>query len=200
MSSAAHAADAHAVEAYEPSGVTNAKIGVWLFLASEIMLFATLFTTYIVLRTSAASWPRGWDVLNIPLALTNTFVLISSSMTIVLAHGKTLERDYAAFRKYMIMTIGLAFLFLIFKSFEYGAKIQHHYYPSTNVFFAIYYTMTGLHCLHVVGGIVVNWALLHLSKTQWDHPLFEGRIEGAGLYWHFVDIVWIFLFPALYLL
>lgn len=184
----------------EPTGVTNAKLGVWLFLASEIMLFATLFTTYIVLRSGASSWPRGWEVLNVPLATLNTFILISSSVTIVMAYAKTLDRDYGAFKLYMWLTLALSFGFLIVKAFEYGAKFSHGITPATSIFYAIYFTTTGLHGLHVVGGIIVNAALLWLSRTQWDHPLFAGRIEGAGLYWHFVDIVWIFLFPALYLL
>lgn len=192
---------AHAVPADAPhSGVTNAKLAVWLFLASEIMLFATLFTTYIVLRNGASSWPNGWDVLNIPIAMTNTFVLIASSVTIVLAHAKTVEGDREGFRKFMGLTIALACAFLVFKSIEYGAKFKHGYFPSTNIFFAVYFTMTGLHSLHVIGGILVNGGLLWLSKEQFEHPLFAGRVEGAGLYWHFVDVVWIFLFPALYLL
>ncbi|MBI5629501.1 MAG: heme-copper oxidase subunit III [Elusimicrobia bacterium] len=182
------------------SGVSNAKLGVWLFLASEVMLFATLFTTYLVLRLGSASWPRGWETLNVPLAMMNTFVLITSSVTMVLAYAKAVERDLAGFRKFMGITILLGFAFLAVKSVEYGTKFHHHHYPSTNIFFAIYFTMTGLHGLHVIGGIIVNSALYYLSGKEWDHPLFVGRVEGAGLYWHFVDIVWIFLFPALYLL
>lgn len=182
------------------SGVSNAKLGVWLFLASEVMLFATLFTTYVVLRVGAASWPRGWEHLNVPLAMTNTFILITSSVTMVLAYAKTVEKDLAGFRKFMAITIGLGALFLVFKSFEYGAHFKHHQFPSTNIFNAIYFTTTGLHCIHIIGGLLVNGALLLMAKNDFDHPLFAGRIEGAGLYWHFVDVVWIFLFPAIYLL
>lgn len=182
------------------SGITNAKLGLWLFLASEIMLFATLFTTYIVLRMAAPSWPRGWETLNVPLAMANTFALITSSVTMVLAYAKTIERDLRGFKLYMLLTLLLSFVFLGIKAVEYSAKFSHGYFPSTNIFFAVYFTMTGLHGLHVIGGIVVNAALLYLSGRQWEHPLFTGRIEAAGLYWHFVDVVWIFLFPALYLL
>ncbi len=182
------------------SGVTNAKLGIWLFLASEVMLFGTLFTTYLVLRMGAASWPRGWDVLNVPMGMINTFVLISSSVTIVLSYAKAMEKDLAGFRKYMGITIALSFVFLIVKSFEYGAHFAHHEFPSTSIFNAVYFTMTGLHGCHVIGGIIVNSALFYLSASDFEHPLFAGRVEAAGLYWHFVDIVWIFLFPALYLL
>lgn len=184
------------------SGITNAKLAVWLFLASEIMLFATLFTTYLVLRMGAVSWPWGWDVLNVPLAMANTFVLISSSVTIVLAYVGVYNKSRSQFRLWMGATLLLSFVFLGIKAVEYGAKFEHGISPATSVFYAVYFTMTGLHGLHVVGGIVLNAVLLGMSWSDecWSDPLFLGRIEGAGLYWHFVDIVWIFLFPALYLL
>ena len=90
---------------------------------------------------------------------------------------------------------------LVVKSFEYGAKFEHHHFPSTSIFYAVYFTMTGLHGLHVIGGIAFNSYLAYWASSDgWDDPLFVGRVEYGGLYWHFVDIVWIFLFPALYLL
>src|SRR5690349_15884700 len=95
------------------SGVSNAKLGVWLFLASEVMLFSTLFTSYIVLRVGAASWPRGWEALNVPLAMFNTFVLISSSVTMVMAYARTWHRDRDGFKKWMALTIILSFVFLL---------------------------------------------------------------------------------------
>ena len=184
------------------SGITNAKLGVWLFLASEIMLFATLFTSYIVLRMGATSWPWGWDVLNVPLATLNTVILISSSVTIVMAYARAYDKDKNGFQKWMGATLALSFGFLIVKAFEYGAEFKLGIGPHTSVFYAIYFTTTGLHGVHILGGIIVNSALLYMStvKEDWEHPLFLGRVEGAGLYWHSVDIVWIFLFPALYLL
>lgn len=184
------------------SGITNAKLGMWLFLASEVMLFATLFTTYVVLRVAAPEWPRGWEVLNVPLAMANTFILISSSVTMVLAYAKCWDKDLSGFRMYMALTIALAGAFLVIKGFEYGAKFSHHHYPSTSIFYAVYFTLTGLHGLHIIGGIGILGYFLAMSynKEYWEHPLFLGRIEGTGLYWHFVDLVWIFLFPALYLL
>jgi heme/copper-type cytochrome/quinol oxidase subunit 3 len=184
------------------SGITNAKLGVWLFLASEVMLFATLFTSYIVLRMGSATWPWGWDALNVPLATLNTVILISSSVTIVMAYAKAYDKNKAGFQAWMGLTILLSLSFLVVKAFEYGAEFSKGIWPSTSVFYAVYFTMTGLHGIHIVGGIVVNSALLYMStvKEDWENPLFLGRVEGAGLYWHFVDIVWIFLFPALYLL
>jgi len=189
---------------YENTGIPNGKLGTWLFLASEIMLFGALFTSYIVLRMSAASWPSGADVLNIPLATLNTFILISSSVTIVMAHQKVLDRDKKGFKLMMWLTLFLSFAFLVVKGFEYGAKFSHGISPATSIFYGIYFVMTGLHGLHVVGGIFFNAGLIwwcdHETMNGWEDPLFEGRVEYGGLYWHFVDLVWIFLFPALYLL
>ena len=184
------------------SGISNAKLGIWLFLASEVMLFATLFTTYIVLRLGAATWPWGWDALNVPLATLNTVILISSSVTIVMAYARAHDKDAPGFRRWMALTLLLSLGFLVVKGFEYGGEFSKGVFPSTSVFYATYFTMTGLHGLHILGGIAVNSALLFLSydESHWEGPLFLGRVEGAGLYWHFVDIVWIFLFPALYLL
>ena len=184
------------------SGVTNAKLAVWLFLASEVMLFATLFTSYIVLRMASTSWPWGWDVLNVPLATLNTVILITSSVTIVMAYAKAYDQDKSGFQKWMAATILLSLGFLVVKGFEYGHEFALGIGPHTSVFYAIYFTMTGLHGIHILGGIAVNGGLLYMSTREehWSHPLFLGRVEGAGLYWHFVDIVWIFLFPALYLL
>lgn len=183
------------------TGIPNGRLGIWLFLASEAMLFATLFTSYVVLRLAAPSWPRGWEALDVPLATLNTFVLITSSVTMVLAYARAFERDREGFQLYLGLTIALALAFLVVKSFEYGAKLHHGHFPSTSIFYAVYFTMTGLHGLHVIGGIVLNAGLLWMgSSGHWDHPLFVGRVEYAGLYWHFVDIVWIFLFPSLYLL
>ena len=144
----------------ESTGVTNAKLGIWLFLASEIMLFSTLFTTYIVLRLGAASWPRGWDVLNVPLGMLNTFVLITSSVTMVMAYAKAHDRDLKGFQRYISLTIFLAFVFLIVKGFEWDAHFRHNEFPSTSIFHAVYFTLTGLHGLHVIGGIIVNSGLL----------------------------------------
>jgi heme/copper-type cytochrome/quinol oxidase subunit 3 len=184
------------------SGISNAKLGVWLFLASEIMLFATLFTSYIVLRMGSATWPWGWDALNVPLATLNTVILISSSVTIVMAYAEAYDRNKPGFQLWMGLTILLSLGFLVVKGFEYGGEFSKGIGPATSIFYAIYFTMTGLHGIHILGGIAVNSGLLYMSTVpeHWENPLFLGRVEGAGLYWHFVDIVWIFLFPALYLL
>lgn len=184
------------------TGLTNAKLGIWLFLASEIMLFGALFSSYVLLRTGASVWPAGATILSVPLATLNTVVLITSSVTMVMAWASLVKKNFKQHQWYLAATVALAFVFLIVKYFEYSAKFHHHLFPSTNNFLAIYFTLTGLHGIHVLGGIVVNSYFLGPGSAMWksDPERFMGRIEVAGLYWHFVDLVWIFLFPVLYLL
>lgn len=184
------------------TGVTNAKLGTWCFLASEVMLFGGLFSAYILLRTGAPSWPRGSELLNVPLATLNTLVLITSSVTMVMSWASLVMKDLSKYRFYMGSTILLGLLFLVVKAFEYGHKFSHHHFPATNTFYAIYFTLTGLHGLHVLAGILVNTYFLFPGIRLWaeEPEQFSGRIECAGLYWHFVDLIWIFLFPTLYLL
>lgn len=184
------------------TGVTNAKLGIWCFLASEVMLFGGLFSAYVLLRTGAPVWPRGSELLNVPWATFNTLVLITSSVTMVMSWASLAMKDFSKYRRYMGLTILLALTFLVVKGFEYGHKFEHHHFPSTSTFYAIYFTLTGLHGLHVIGGIVVNSYLLFPGSALWktEPEQFMGRVECAGLYWHFVDLVWIFLFPVLYLL
>ena len=172
------------------------------FRLTDVMLFGALFSTYILLRQGAEHWPAGSSILNVPIATINTLVLITSSVTMVMSWASLALKDILKYRRYMSFTILLAILSLVFKSYEYWQKFEHHHFPSTNTFYAIYFTMTGLHGLHVIGGIVVNSYLLFPGSRMWEtNPeQFTGRVEAAGLYWHFVDLVWIFLFPVLYLL
>jgi heme/copper-type cytochrome/quinol oxidase subunit 3 len=184
------------------TGLNNGKIGIWLFLASEVMLFGSLFATYIMLRVGAESWPAGATYLNIPLATLNTVVLISSSVTMVLAWASLVKGHFGRFRLFMAITILCGLVFMVVKYFEYTAKFHHGYFPGTNTFLAIYFTLTGLHGLHVVGGMAVNSWLWGPGSAMWkvNPHRFTNRVENAGLFWHLVDLVWIFLFPVLYLL
>jgi len=184
------------------TGLYNAKLGVWLFLASEVMLFGALFSSLILLRSGAPSWPRGWEELNVPLATINTFVLIFSSVAVVMAWANFRLGEFKKGRLWLGVTLLCALGFMVIKGFEYAHKFHLHHYPSTSNFFAIYFVMTGLHGLHVLGGVVVfsyfagPGAKMYFTERQ----RYTNRIEVAGLYWHFVDLVWIFLFPTLYLL
>jgi cytochrome c oxidase subunit III len=207
MSAHAHVTGADAIIPYTvrprpDTGLNNGKIGIWLFLASEVMLFGALFASYIMLRVGAAEWPHGAHYLSIPMAATNTVNLITSSITMVLAWASLVRKDFAKFRLFMGITILCGFVFMVIKYFEYTAKFHHGYYPSTNTFLAIYFTLTGLHGLHVIGGMAVNAYLWGPGASLWktEPAHFTNRVENAGLFWHLVDLVWIFLFPVLYLL
>ena len=188
------------VEPRPDTGLFNAKLGVWLFLASEVMLFGALFSSYILLRTAAVDWPTG--LLNVPIGFFNTLVLIASSVTMVMSWASLKLNDFGKFRLYMGLTILCALLFLCVKAFEYGDKFSHDHFPSTSTFYAIYFTLTGLHALHIIGGVIINGYFWGPGSKMWktEPERFANRIEVAGLYWHFVDLVWIFLFPVLYLL
>tara|TARA_B100000902_G_scaffold208201_1_gene198209 strand:- start:16 stop:609 length:594 start_codon:yes stop_codon:yes gene_type:complete len=185
------------------TGLYNAKLGIWLFLASEIMLFGGLFSAYIMLRLSDPNWASyGQDALNVPLATLNTAVLITSSITMVMSWVSLKLNDLKKYKFYMGLTLLCSFGFLIIKYIEYTSKFDHGLFPSTNNFLAVYFVLTGLHMLHVIGGILVNGYFFGPGVKMWntEPERFTNRIEVAGLYWHFVDLVWIFLFPALYLL
>lgn len=185
------------------TGLYNAKLGIWLFLASEVMLFGGLFSAYIMLRLSDPNWASyGQDALNVPLATLNTTVLITSSITMVMSWVSLKLNDLKRYKLYMGLTLLCSFGFLIIKYIEYSSKFSHGLFPSTNNFLAVYFVLTGLHMLHVIGGIVVNGYFFGPGLKMWntEPERFTNRIEVAGLYWHFVDLVWIFLFPALYLL
>jgi cytochrome c oxidase subunit III len=281
------------------TGLYNAKVGIWLFLASEVMLFGALFSSYILLRVGAdpGTWPHG--LLNVPIGTFNTGVLIASSVTVVMAWASLKMGKFSHFKVYQGITVLCALAFLVIKSFEYhdkwvhyeiwkqdgsrmtghihtaegkspmfwntkrlagspevkdaksGAVLRaavppvtefeftpdaHHYaapkehhagkegkhaahgekvtvksselkrlsafVPAHSTYFAIYFTLTALHALHVLGGAIVIGYLWGPGSAMWktNPEQFTNRVEVSGLFWHFVDLVWIFLFPVLYLL
>ena len=188
------------VDARPDTGLNNSKLGIWLFLASEVMLFGALFSTYIILRMGAPEWPHG--ELNVVLGTINTIILIASSVTMVMAWASLKTNEWGKHRLYLTATFVLSAIFLVNKYFEYAAHFASGEGPWRSTFLAIYFTLTGLHGLHILGGMVVMAYFLgpgaKLHKT--NPAQFTNRIEATGLYWHFVDLVWIFLFPVLYLL
>jgi len=192
-------ANSHAVSLPTATGIPSGKLGMWIFLASEVMFFTGLIGAYVVLR-SAPGWPGPEGHLSVPIGTTNTLILIGSSVTIVLSLAASQQEAMRLTRWWLLATILLGSSFLVIKGFEYSAKFSHHIFPSTNVFWSCYFALTGFHALHVLGGVVFNlWVLSRtLNAEVWQ--LQRQRLEYAGLYWHFVDIVWIFLFPLLYLI
>ncbi len=276
------------------TGIYNAKVGIWLFLASEVMLFGALFSSYILLRVGApeGTWVHG--MLNIPIGTFNTFVLITSSVTVVLGWAALQVGNFNKYKFYQAITILCALGFMGVKSFEYADKFKHYevwlkepvtvkhgdkevqtnrvlghieyeghhpyfwntrtlreknvesfkfeadpyhytltpkelaharsaakgqekvvleiksadverlsaFVPSHSTYFAIYFTLTALHGLHVVGGALVIFYIWGPGAKMWksDPQRYINRVEVSGLFWHFVDLVWIFLFPIIYLL
>jgi len=274
----------YAVKPRPDTGLYNAKVGIWLFLASEVMLFGALFCSYILLRVNAPEgmWPHHW--LSIPLGMTNTLVLLAYSVTVVLSWASLKMGNFKHYKIYQGITILCALTFLGIKSVEYRDKFIHYkvvltdgriadghlqpettlpvswhvqpvvvdgklpkdakpdanvvlegwwpkdelalmdpplehpsekieipankiksmenYGPWHNTYTAIYFTLTGLHGLHVLAGAIVIFAIWGPLAKVWqqDPERYINRVEVSGLFWHFVDLVWIFLFPVLYLL
>jgi heme/copper-type cytochrome/quinol oxidase subunit 3 len=180
--------------AAEPYG----KVGTWWFLSSEIPTFGGVLVSYIVLRLGSSGWAEASSHLNFNVALINTFLLLTSSMTIVMAHAAVQENDYRRVANFLGLTVVLGLGFLGMKAYEYTTEIHHGFLPSSGIFWSFYYGMTGLHALHVLAGIIVN-LVLWIGALKGTLARHGHRVELAGLYWHFVDIVWIFLFPLIYL-
>jgi len=190
----------YTVEARPDTGLYNAKMGIWLFLASEVMLFGALFSTYVILRTGNPDWVQ--HPMNVSLATLNTMILIASSVTVIMSWASLRLKDFAKFRIYFLSTLLLAGGFMVVKGIEYNQEFSQGLFPWSDNYMGIYFTLTGLHGLHVVGGMVVIAYLLGPGAKMWKTApeQYVNRVESVGLYWHFVDLVWIFLFPSLYLL
>jgi len=186
-------------------------LGMWVFLVTEIMFFGGLFMAYIVYRWMyPEAWVAGSNHLNVPLGALNTGVLICSSLTMVLAVRAAQIGSRTGQIVNLILTMLLGSVFLVVKYFEYKDKFTHHLVPGPHfdpalpapqqIFFALYFVMTGVHAAHMVIGIGIMLVILAMAWKGRFGPTYYTPVEVSGLYWHFVDIVWIFLFPLLYLL
>ena len=188
-------------------------LGMWVFLMTEVMFFGGIFTAYVVYRTfHAQGFAAASSQLDVNLGAINTAVLICSSLTMALAVYAAQTGKRRGQIVFLLLTIALGLAFLVIKFFEYKSKFDHHLVPGYSfihdgpdgpewqMFFSIYFALTGMHALHMVIGIGV---LAVLSWQAWKarfSPEYYTPVELTGLYWHFVDIVWIFLFPLLYLI
>jgi cytochrome c oxidase subunit 3 len=188
-------------------------LGMWIFLATEVMFFGGLFMAYTLYRYW---YPDGWAAashhLNVTLGAFNTAVLLGSSLTMALAVRAAQLGKRNSQVLFLLLTVVLGLAFLGVKVVEYSDKFEHHLVPgpgflfedpryasAAQIFFSVYFAMTGMHALHMIIGIgLLSWltinALRYRYTAEWNTP-----VELVGLYWHFVDIVWIFLFPLLYL-
>lgn len=174
------------------------RVGMWWFLASEVMVFGGLIGSYILNRIANGGWAPERAHVNAKLAAINTLVLLTSSLTVVLSLQAVHDGQRQRARSYLLVTVLFGLTFLGIKFVEYSNEIHHGFTPASGPFWSYYYIMTGLHGLHVIGGMIANfWIWLMLGGVAWR--AIEKRVEYVGLYWHFVDVVWIFLFPLLYL-
>jgi heme/copper-type cytochrome/quinol oxidase subunit 3 len=179
----------------EATEVPTGRLGLWWFLASELVIFGGLITSYVLLRWRHPEWgAEAAHTLNAAGAF-NTLVLLSSSLTVVLAHEAVAHGDLPRAARHLGVTLLGGLVFLCVKAFEYSHEVAEGFTPLTSLFWSYYYGMTGLHALHVIGGMIAI-GVVALGVRRGRHAQ---RVEYVGLYWHFVDVVWIFLFPLLYL-
>jgi cytochrome c oxidase subunit 3 len=191
----------------------SSTLGMWLFLVQEVLFFGGLFLTYMLFRwRDATAFAAGSAELDITLGAVNTVILIASSLTMAMAVWSAQTDRTRYLVRYLIATGGLGLAFLVVKYFEYSAKWHHHLIPGAGfefadpigsraeVFFSLYFVMTGMHALHMVVGVAVLVWILKRSRAGEFGSHYYNPVECFGLYWHFVDIVWIFLFPLLYLI
>jgi cytochrome c oxidase subunit 3 len=191
----------------------SSSLGMWVFLITEIMFFGGMFASYMIYRLA---YPQSFfdasEHMNFWAGTINTVVLITSSVTVVLAIHAIQSGMNKLASVFWVITIALGLTFLGIKAFEYHEHWVHHLFPGshflgigldpghTQIFFCLYFIMTGFHALHmVVGAGLVTWILTRTLKNEFS-PLYHNPVENVGLYWHFVDIVWIYLYPLLYLI
>ena len=188
-------------------------LGMWAFLITEVMFFGGLFAAYAIYRTEyPLAFSEGSHMLDIRLGGFNTVVLILSSLTMALAVRCSQLGKMIGSLFFMIATLGLGTVFLGVKAVEYSTKFEHHLVPGHHfaphgvthfgleIYYSLYFAMTGMHAVHMIIGAVVLMVLIGMTAKGKINPSYNSPIEIFGLYWHFVDIVWIFLFPLLYLL
>ena len=177
------------------TGIPTGKLAVWWVIGSEIVIFGGLLGSYIMYRLLHDSWTAEAANTNVMAGTINTFILLTSSLFIVLAHKAAEEKRHMAAFQFIWLTILGGLGFLVVKSIEWTYEITHGFTMARSLFWGFYYTAAGLHAIHVIGGMVIMAIIsFDVLKKKNMH-----RVELIGLYWHFVDIVWIFLFPLLYI-
>jgi heme/copper-type cytochrome/quinol oxidase subunit 3 len=195
---------ASAAEHYEPAhatslGIDHRKLIMWAFLGSECMFFGTLIATNMIYADKSAAGP-GANLLDIPVTTVSTFVLLMSSLMMVLALSALNHGNIRNFRVWLLCTAAMGATFLGFQFFEFYEFANHGLTPRTNLYGSSFFTLTGFHGAHVTGGVIWLLSLVALSFRKGHISAEQSlKVELAGLYWHFVDIVWIVIFTAIYL-
>jgi cytochrome c oxidase subunit 3 len=197
---------------FEESGDnTGAKLGMWLFILSELLLFGGMFILYSAYRyKNPVDFHHASRELDVLLGTFNTIILLTSSLSMAASISALRRGQRKLSAVLLVATMALGLLFLVNKGFEWGTKIEHGIYPNSQtllarakgeiLFYGLYYVMTGLHGLHVLVGVcVLCGMLMFIAKDRINQMRFV-PLENAGLYWHLVDIIWIFLYPLFYLI
>jgi|TARA_B100001971_G_scaffold159480_1_gene149354 heme/copper-type cytochrome/quinol oxidase subunit 3 len=192
-----------ALPANDPFGkATNGKLGMWLLIIVDGLSFAGLLIAGVALRVSSETWPAVGEILNIPLTAFNTFLLICTSFTMVMALNSIQKGDQTGLKRFLILTMSGGLVFLGIQVYEYTHFITNDpvFIPSTSIYAGIFYVTTCFHGLHVLSGVIYIACILRMaglgaySANNWDH------VEILGLFWHFVDLVWILVFTVIYLI
>lgn len=189
----------------------GAKIGMWLFLFTELILFGGMFLAYAVYRfTYRDYFALASKELDVFIGLINTLILLTSSLTMAMSITALRKGSKKLSLTFLSITILFAFLFLVNKYFEWSAKFHHGLFPGSNdllslprgeiIYFGLYYVMTGLHAIHVIIGMIILSFMFFYIKSGKVNQDYYIMLENSGLYWHLVDIIWIFLFPLFYLI
>jgi cytochrome c oxidase subunit 3/cytochrome o ubiquinol oxidase subunit 3 len=188
------------VQAHEPGeGLDLRKLAMWVFLSSEVIFFGSLIATFLVYKGRSIGEP-GHEVLNVPLTGVNTFVLIISSLTMVLSLDAAIHDRQRQLKFWLLATIALGTVFLGIQGYEYFKLWEEGLTPTANLFGSAFYPLTGFHGTHVLIGVIILWGVLVKALFGGFGPKHYLPIELAGLYWHFVDLVWIVIFTLIYLL
>ena len=177
------------------TGIPTGRLAIWWLLASEVFIFGGLIACFVLFKLNGTPGFEDASLTSVTAGAINTFVLLTSSLSVVLAHAAIEKGDREKSFKYIWYTIGFGLVFLLIKTYEYTGKIIHGHTITDNLFWSFYYTMTGLHALHVIGGMVIMALISFDIRKGYNFQ----RVELIGIYWHFVDLVWIFLFPLFYI-
>lgn len=195
MNGGVHVAGVLEKETYEWKGAPYPRIGFWVFLSGEIIILLSLIASSIFFRLSFPHWHEAATHTNVIISTINTIILLTGSLTAVLAHHYAHTDVWPKARTYLVLTMLCGFAFVGMKFIEYSREIMHGFVPSTNPFWMFYFGITGIHGLHVFAGSLILlgvWIYTGRKKSKY-------AVENAALYWHFVDAVWLYIFPMFYL-
>ena len=204
---------AHAAHHYSPTGLDNRKIAIWAFIGSECLFFGSLISTYLIYKgrslvgpfphepwTNPATGERFNAILNIPITSASTFVLLMSSLFMVLAHS-AVSRDDRKYSKIWLLGTALAgTMFLGFQAYEFTSFVHEGLTPQTNLFGSSFFILTGFHGAHVTAGVIWLLTLFFIDLKRGLRPPDAINVDLCALYWHFVDVVWIAIFTLIYLI